>query len=211
MANFCTNCGSKLEDYYNYCINCGTKIDKSDIKQNNSVSNQYSDSMEKKKAKQKLNMVLGGILSSDDSFRKTLFYNGLDYVNTRKAIKQQVEKEIDSGQIKSEEVEYRVNQLIIEYKTKMEEEKARIAKEEENKKEMEKARIAREKAMTTNEIKRNGINNGGYCDLSCRHFYEEFLDSGGGITGDYTDDGMVEYYCSLGHSIVYGNFCEDYE
>ena len=50
---------------------------------------------------------------------------------------------------------------------------------------------------------------GGWCGLSCRHCYEEIFDSDGSITGDYTDDGYVEYYCSLGYST--GGFCEHYE
>lgn len=53
--------------------------------------------------------------------------------------------------------------------------------------------------------------NGGYCDFRCRHCYEELLDSGGGIVGDYLDDGIFDYYCALGHNLCYGSFCEDYE
>lgn len=124
MANFCTNCGSKLEDYYNYCIECGAKINKSDIKQHNSFSNQHPDSIGK---------------------------------------------------------------------------------------EREKVRVTREKEMSNEEMAGNEIIHGGYCDLSCKHCYEEFLDSGGSLVGDFTDDGMVEYYCDLGHSVFYGSFCKDYE
>jgi predicted nucleic acid-binding Zn ribbon protein len=53
--------------------------------------------------------------------------------------------------------------------------------------------------------------NGGYCGLRCRHCYEELLDSGGGIVGDFVDDGMIDYYCTLGHPLSYGSFCEYYE
>ncbi|MDO5860881.1 zinc-ribbon domain-containing protein [Methanobrevibacter sp.] len=123
MANFCTNCGFKLENNYNYCINCGTKIDTFDIKQNNPSLNQYSDNLEKKNAKNELKRVIGGDIFSNKSFDNQLSRNGLNTINTRKAIRQQVEKEIDSGQIKSAGVEFRVNQLIIEYKIKKEEEK----------------------------------------------------------------------------------------
>lgn len=86
------------------------------------------DNMEKRKAKEELKRVVGGLLYNK-TFSKTLAYNGLDIFSTGKAIKQQVEKEIEFGQIKSGGVEFRVNQLIVEYKTKMEKEK-----EEENKK-----------------------------------------------------------------------------
>ena len=126
MANFCTNCGSKLEDNYNYCINCGTKIDKSDINPHNPSSNQYSDAMEKKKAKKELKRVVGGSLIYNKTFGGELLENGLDIVITGKAIRQQVEKEIDSGQIKSGGVEFRVNQLILEYKIKKEEEEKKL-------------------------------------------------------------------------------------
>ncbi|SDA50186.1 hypothetical protein [Methanobrevibacter millerae] len=54
-------------------------------------------------------------------------------------------------------------------------------------------------------------NDGGYCGLSCIHYREEFLDSGGAIVSDYCDGGNVEYYCDLGHSPSPGRFCKDYE
>ena len=364
MATYCTNCGFKLEDNYNFCINCGTKIDKSHIKQQNPFSNQFSDSIEKKKAKQELNRVVGEILSSENTFKKTLFYDGSDHVKTMNAIKQQVEKEIGSGQIKSGGVEFRVNQLMAEYKNNMEKEKVRIAKEKEEKrkklkvideifeseeikseirknnvieleidsikfklrrkirdnnekmseeeikyyiktelekeiirkekskeklksvmkklkvideifeseeikseirenkigqiyiisirdslknkiinkkeimseeeikhyikkelinasKEMEKDRVARVEEITRKEKvmdskqkskkKAKPVKEKGYCDLSCKHCYEEIFDSDGAIVGDFTDDGYTEYYCHLGHSVSFGSFCEDYE
>ena len=49
---FCTNCGKKLENYYNYCTNCGTsvkkynnKIDKKAVKKDNinDIVNDYID------------------------------------------------------------------------------------------------------------------------------------------------------------------------
>ncbi|WP_296890794.1 hypothetical protein [uncultured Methanobrevibacter sp.] len=46
--------------------------------------------------------------------------------------------------------------------------------------------------------------------MNCIHCYEEFLDSDGEISGDYSGDGEVEYYCNLGHSMSYGSFCKDY-
>ena len=273
MANFCTNCGSKLEDYYNYCINCGAKIDKSDIQHNLSL-NQYSDNLEKRDAKKELKRVVGGGLLYNKTFGNELLKNGLDVVNDGKAIRQQVEKEIDSGQIKSAGVEFRVNQLILEYKIKndekneklkrineifesdeikseirknnidqiyiisikddlkdklitkkqnmseeeiknfiktelekaiKEQEKVRIAKEQ------EKAKIAKEKELNRKKFENNKMNRGGYCGFGCKHYYEEFLDSGGGIVGDFDSDGYVEYYCNLGHSLADGRFCEDYE
>ena len=262
MANFCTNCGSKLEDNYNYCVNCGTKIDKSDIKQPNSSSN-YN--LEKKKAKKELKRVVGGKILYNKTFHEKLLENGLDIIDTGKAIRQQVEKEIESGQIKSGGIEFRVNQLIAEYKIKNGEKqkklklideifespdikseivknrideryiisikdslKNKLIDKKENlseyeikdyiktelmkaTNEMEKARIAKEKEMSRKKIEMNKMNHGGYCGFGCKHYYEEFLDSGGAIVGDFDSDGYVEYYCNLGHSVVHGCFCKYYE
>lgn len=52
---------------------------------------------------------------------------------------------------------------------------------------------------------------GGYCSYNCIHCCEEFYDSSGGISGSIDDDGYIDYYCNLGHSIAYGGFCKDYE
>lgn len=52
---------------------------------------------------------------------------------------------------------------------------------------------------------------GGYCNYRCRYYYEEFLDSRGGIVGDFDSEGYVEYRCSLGHSVNHGHYCEDYK
>ena len=65
--------------------------------------------------------------------------------------------------------------------------------------------------MRSKKKEKNEIIHGGYCDLNCRHCYEEILNSEGGIEGDYTIGGYVEYYCNLGHSISFGSFCQDYE
>lgn len=151
MPNFCTNCGFKLRKDDNFCSNCGTRIDKSHMKQNNPSPNQNTDNIEKRKAKQKLNVMLGGVLSFNNPFKKTLDYYGLDYGKTKKTIKLQVEKEIDSGQITSGGVEYRVNQLIVECKTKMEKEK-----EEERKKLKMIDEILESEEIKT-EIRKNNI------------------------------------------------------
>ena len=270
MANFCTNCGFKLGRDDNFCTNCGTKVDKSDMRQNNPYSNQYSDSMEKKKAKKELKRVVGGGLFSNKTFVNALIENGLNITIDGNAIRKQVEKEIDSGKIKSGGVEFRVNQLVREHKIRKEEERKKLKmidemfesaeikleiskndvdqthvasikeglknkiidknenmsedeikyyiKEELTKagEEIKKARIEREKAEKARierekEMMANKRTRGGYCGLGCIHCYEEFLDSGGGIVGDFDSEGCVEYYCRLGHSASHGSFCEDYE
>ncbi len=273
MGNFCINCGAQLRKDDNFCSNCGTKIDKSDIEQRNQTSKSAPNSIEKEKAKKELKRVVGGGISFNKTFTNELLRNGLDIIGTGKAIRQQVENEIESGQIKSGGVEFRVNQLIHEYKIKKE---TRIAKEKEEEKkklkmideifeseeirteirknninqtdvssikatlknklidkrenidereikhfiktvldnlgeEQKKARIAKEKEMNHVKIEENKMKHGGYCSLNCRHCYEEFFDGGGGIVGDFDSEGYTEYYCRLGHSIVHGRFCEDYE
>lgn len=72
----------------------------------------------------------------------------------------------------------------------------------------EKAGIPKENKI---KIENNEMTHGGYCSFNCRHYHEEFLDSYGGIVGDFDGAGYVEYYCNLGHSIVHGRFCKDYE
>lgn len=278
MANFCTNCGAKLRNDDNFCSSCGTKIDKSDINHLKSSP----DSLEKKKAKKELKRVIGGRLVYNTDFGSALHKNGLDLVSTGEAIRKQVEKEIDSGQIKSGGVEFRVNQLIVEYKAKKEEEnrklksideifeseeiKSEIRKnkidqihvtpikdnlknklidkrenmsEEEIKhfiktelekagEEQEKARIAeaKEKARIAEAMKKyrtaeemrykrttgSKTTNGGYCGWNCQYYCEEILDSDGREVVDYTEDMSGTYlYCRLGHDLVDGRFCEDYE
>ena len=69
----------------------------------------------------------------------------------------------------------------------------------------------KEQKEISKKIEKNEPVHGGYCNLNCRHCYEEFMDSGGGIVGDFDSEGYVEYYCGLGHSLSYGSFCKDYE
>lgn len=67
------------------------------------------------------------------------------------------------------------------------------------------------KAVSNEKIEKPKMAHGGYCSLSCRHCYEEFFDSGGGIVGDFDSGGYYEYYCRLGHPVAIGSFCEYYE
>lgn len=194
MGNFCTNCGAKLEKDYNYCINCGTKIDQFDIKQESTAFKSMLD--EKKKAKNELKRVVGGTIFFKDTFIDKLQKNGLSFY-AGAVIKEKLEKEIESGQLKSGEVESRMNQLIQEYKD--------IQRTEEN------ARIAKENEMKRTKTEPHEKSSGGYCSINCMHYREEFLDSSGGIIGDFDSEGYVEYYCTLGHSISHGSFCKDYE
>ena len=208
--NYCTHCGTKLRKEDNFCTNCGTKIDKSNIKPDDPLLKSSQDIIEKEKAKKELKRVVGGKISYNKTFGNALLKNGLDVYTDGKDIRLQVEKEINSGQIKSEDVEFRVNQLIQEYKIKKEKE---IEEKKKLKKASKKQRNPRppKEEMRSKKIEKNIINRGGYCSLNCTYCYEEFLDSGGGIVGDFDSEGSVDYYCRLGHSLVFGRFCDDYK
>ncbi|MBQ6511321.1 zinc ribbon domain-containing protein [Methanobrevibacter sp.] len=195
MANFCTNCGTKLGKDDNFCGNCGTKINKSDIKQNNTLSGKVKDIIEKK-AKE---------IEEENNKLKT------------------IDKIFESDEIKSEIRKNKIEQMhVISIKNSL---KNKIINKRENMsddeikhfiktelkkaiKEQEKVRITKEKEMKRKE---NEMTNGGYCNYNCKHFYEEFLDSGGMIVGDFDSEGVVDYYCTLGHSVAIGKFCKDYE
>lgn len=199
MGNFCIYCGAKLEKDYNFCINCGAKVDDSDQKQNDSSSKSVSGEYEKDKARDELNKIVGGKVLLNAFFIVDLNSNGLGY-DVGMSIRQKLEEEIDSGQIKSENVKDRADQLMQEYKREKEK---RIAEEN--------ARIAKQKENRSRKIETPRPAHGGYCSFNCAHYREEYLDSGGGIVGDMDFDGYVEYYCSLGHQIADGKYCTDYE
>lgn len=62
--------------------------------------------------------------------------------------------------------------------------------------------------MSSKKMGRNETSTVGYCDLNCIPCYEEFLDGDGVIVGNFTMGQIVEYYCTLGHPIVFGSFCK---
>ena len=101
MGNFCIYCGAKLEKDYNFCINCGAKVDDSDQKQNDPSSKSVSREYEKDKARDELNKIVGGKVLLNAFFIVDLNSNGLGY-DVGMSIRQKLEEEIDSGQIKSE-------------------------------------------------------------------------------------------------------------
>ena len=206
MNNFCINCGNKLGKDDKYCTNCGTKIDNSDY-------HSVPDAWEKEMAKKELKRLIDGRLIYNMSFANKLFDNGLNLITDGKSIRQQLELEIDSGQIRSGDVESRIDQLIAEHKIRHEEEMARIDKVREDYQKLKKADEESLKEKKARTAKSNQMNqsSGGHCGLGCKHCYEEFFDGFGGITGDFDDEGYVEYYCHLGHPIVFGRYCEDYE
>lgn len=193
MGNFCSNCGNKLGKADNFCSNCGAKVDKSGMKQNKSIIDLVKESIEEKKAKEK------------EEEQKKL--KAIDEIFDSEEIKSEIRKNnIDQTQAMS--IKNSLKNKIINKRINMSKEEIRylIKTELEN---ARKARIAKE--MSSEKTQENKLNRGGYCSIHCRHYYEEFFDSGGGIVGDFDSDGYFEYYCKLGHSISHGCYCEYYE
>ena len=170
----------------NFCANCGTKIRKED--------NFCTNCGTKLEKEENFCINCGTKLEKEDNF----------CINCG--------TKIDKSDMKQNKPTLKTVHDSIEKK------RNRIAKEkEEEKKKLEKAnkeqkiRIKKEKENRNKKIEKNNIVHGGYCSLKCRHSYEEFIDSGGEIVGDFDSEGYVEYYCRLGHSLSFGRFCEDYE
>ena len=183
-----------------FCTNCGTKIDKSNMKQSKSLLTSIYDSIEKdrnRRAKEK------------EEKKKKL---------------KKIDEIFESDEIQSEMRKNNISQKYVfsikgSLKTKLIDKREELSDEEIKyfiKTELEKANKEQKKVIITKEmmskkIEKNETVNRGYCNLNCRHCYEEFIDSGGGIVGDFDSEGYVEYYCRLGHPISFGRFCEDYE
>ena len=192
MANFCTNCGTKIRQDDKFCTNCGSKI----------INN----------AKFCFCTNCGTKIRQDDKFCTNCgikIWNKHSSKSAHDIIEEEMER-IDKQNEDKNSLKNKVNNE----REHMNGKEIRYSIKTELKKvneEQEKARIAKEKETKSNKIEEKKMARGGYCNLSCIHCYEEFLDSGGEIAGDFTSDGTYEYYCNLGHSVYYGSFCEDYE
>ena len=199
--NFCINCGTKLGEEDKFCINCGTKIDKSNIKQEKHLSKSLHDKIKKE---------IDIIAKQNEEKKKKL--KTIDEILESEEIKSEIRKN-NINQIHVNSIKNSLKNKIIHNREEMSEEEIKYFIKTELEKASEKqkkAKIAKEK-MSSKKIEKNKIAHGNYCNLNCRHCYEEFLDSGGGIVGDFDDGGYVEYYCRLGHSLSFGRFCDDYE
>ena len=199
--NFCINCGTKLGEEDKFCINCGTKIDKSNIKQGKHLSKSLHDKIKKE---------IDIIAKQNEEKKKKL--KTIDEILESEEIKSEIRKN-NINQIQVNSIKNSLKNKIIHNREEMSEEEIKYFIKTELEKASEKqkkAKIAKEK-MSSKKIEKNEIAHGNYCNLNCRHCYEEFMDSGGGIVGDFDSEGYVEYYCRLGHSLSFGRFCEDYE
>ena len=198
--NFCINCGTKLEKEDNFCINCGAKIDKSDIKQKKTLFKSANDSIEKERER-----------IAEEKKEKKKKLKTIDKIFESEEIKSEIRKNNISPQYVISIKENLKDKLINKKEERSEEELKYIIKKELKKANKEQnVRNTKEKEMN-GKIEKNKTVGGNYCDLKCRHCYEEFMDSGGGIVGDFDSEGYTEYYCHLGHSVSFGKFCEDYE
>lgn len=119
MVIFCTNCGTKLEDEDIFCTNCGTKVDKPKRKQKGLFDKLKQDN-ETKESKKELKRWTGGI-RLNDTFKNRLNENGLSE-NDGVVIRLKLNREITSGKIKKNDIEKRINDLIIEKKLELEDE-----------------------------------------------------------------------------------------
>ena len=201
-GNFCIECGTKLEKEDNFCTNCGAKIDKSDMKQSKHLLKSVYDSIEQDRARR-----------AKEKEEKKKKLKTIDEIFESEEIRSEIIKNnISQKYVFS--IKYNLNNKLINKKEEMSEEEIKyfikIELEKANK-EQKKAKIKKEKEIHNKKIEKNEIAHGNYCNLNCRHCYEEFMDSGGGIVGDFDSEGYVEYYCRLGHSLSFGRFCEDYE
>ena len=197
--NFCTNCGAKIRKEDNFCINCGAKIDKSNVKQKKTLLKSVNDSIEKERER-----------IAEEKKEKKKKLKTIDKIFESEEIKSEIRKNNISPQYVISIKENLKDKLINKKEERSEEELKYIIKKELKKANKEQnVRITKEKEM--NSKIENKTVGGNYCDLKCRHCYEEFMDSGGGIVGDFDSEGYTEYYCHLGHSLSFGKFCEDYE
>ena len=125
MVQFCTNCGTKLDDDDFFCMNCGTKVDASNIKSKNLFNRLQSKraNLIQKKEERKKNMKavekVVGEIRFNNSFKTELEKNGLSDIEGL-SIKNQLLQELGSGQIKRADVKNRTIELISENKTKVE-------------------------------------------------------------------------------------------
>jgi len=215
--NFCTSCGTKLKNEGNFCINCGArigkedkfctkcgaKIDMPDLKQKKPLLQSVQEALEKNRER----------IAKEKEAEERKILKTIDEIFESDKIKSEIRK----NNVRQKHVlliKDRLKYKLVHEREKMSDEEIKyfIKTELENvNKKQETVIIPKEKEMNRKKTEKTKTVRGGHCDFKCRHCYEEFLDSGGGIVGDFDSEGYTEYYCHLGHSLSFGSFCEDYE
>lgn len=106
LVKFCVKCGSKLDDGDKFCTRCGQKT--TNYKKINNINRK-----EVKQAKKTLKEYYGG-LKIKDSYKEKLKSHNISLMDGIN-IKREIEKEIEAGTVRNEDVENRFNELMIEY------------------------------------------------------------------------------------------------
>ena len=201
--NFCTNCGAKIRKENKFCMNCGAKIDRHDIKQKKPLLKSIHEAMEKNRER----------IAKEKEEEEKKILKRIDEIFES----EEIQSEIRKNNIRQKHVLFIKDDLkykLIHKKEEMNDEEIKYfikTQLEKVNKKQETVIIPKEKDIIPKKTEKTKTVRGGHCNLNCRHCYEEFLDSGGGIVGDFDSEGYTEYYCHLGHSISFGSFCEDYE
>lgn len=152
MANFCIKCGFKLNDADIFCRNCGAKV-----KVHYSSAYLKSTIYEELEAKKILQAI-----KSSDAFSNELHRNDLSPEDGNEIIAQ-LENEISSSKIKSNDVQRRLKELLSEYRYKVGIERAigreveKLFESEEIKPKIEKYYVSQEELLAIKENVQNNI------------------------------------------------------
>ena len=104
LVNYCTNCGSEIEKNSNFCTYCGTKLNFDYVE---SRDQSIISEKEKEEARNTLKKLTGRF----SNYKNKLSQEGL-HDGEGKLIKHVIKQEIESGSLRAEDVERRLNFLI---------------------------------------------------------------------------------------------------
>ena len=145
-GNFCINCGTKLEKDDKFCINCGTKIDKSNMKQSKHLLKSVYESIEKDRERR---------AKQKEEEKKKL--KTIDKIFESEEIKSEIRKNnISQKYVFS--IKYSLNNKLINKKEEMSDEEIKYfikTELEKANKEQKKAKIKKEKEIHSKKIEKN--------------------------------------------------------
>ena len=144
-GNFCINCGTKLEKDDKFCINCGTKIDKSNMKQSKHLLKSVYESIEKDRERR---------AKQKEEEKKKL--KTIDKIFESEEIKSEIRKNnISQKYVFS--IKYSLNNKLINKKEEMSDEEIKYfikTELEKANKEQKKAKIKKEKEIHSKKIEK---------------------------------------------------------